>query len=295
MLKEVLNKQMASQQDSPKKPEWLIEDYPPLTKETSAEAVRSQTIKYPKVVRQMDDPPIANQMYGNLSFMFFDDPKTLSTGKKVYGFCKVRGVWPTETAATNDSKRIIQEVDSRFQIRIAPVGSWVPLTNENAFCKDLLDVGGADENQLRTEAIKQKEGEQRRIMRELKEREDDVQTEDIYDDKQTLKYYAMRRVTEMRLTEARDTNQKKLDKIVYNQFKVRLELKRLEQENPQHSGDWVECYNQEREKSGIFAYVPGADEFDEYENATVEELEQMLDERSAQEAEEAKSKDAWMK
>ena len=261
--------------DAPKKPEWLIGDYPPLTGKIGDEAVRSQTIKFPKVVRQMDDPPIANQMYGNLSFMFFDDPKTLSTGKKVYGFCKVRGVWPTETTATEDSKLIIREVDSRFQIRIAPIGAWVPLTNENAFCRDLLDVTSKDDdmNQLRSEAVKQKEGEQRRIMRELKEREEDVRTEDIYDDTTTLKYYAMKRVTEMRLTEACEINRKKLEKTEHNQLKIRIELKRLEQRNPQYTDEWVECYNQEREKSGIFAYVPGEDEFDEYEKITLEDLE----------------------
>ena len=283
--------------DSPKKPEWLINDYPPLTGAACKEAVRSQTIKYPKVVRQMDDPPIANQMYGNLSFMFFDDPKTLSTGKKVYGFCKVRGVWPTETTATEDSKRIIREVDSRFQIRIAPVGSWVPLTNENAFCKDLLDVSTKDDdmNQLRSEAIKQKEGEQRKIMRELKEREEDVCTEDLYDDKTTLKYYSMKRVTEMRLTEACEINRKKLVKTEHNQHKIRLELKRLEQDNPHYKDDWVECYNQERKKSGIFAYVPGEDEFDEYEKTTAEELEQLLQDSTIKvnEYEAAESKNEW--
>ena len=293
MLKEVIDRQM----DSSKKPEWLIKDYPPLTGDTSKEAVRSQTIKYPKVVRQMDDPPIANQMYGNLSFMFFDDPKTLSTGKKVYGFCKVRGVWPTETTATEDSKRIIREVDSRFQIRIAPIGAWVPLTNENAFCKDLLDVSTKDDdmNQLRSEAIKQKEGEQRKIMRELKEREEDVCTEDLYDDKTTLKYYSMKRVTEMRLSEACEINRKKLVKTEYNQHKVRLELKQLELDKPQYKDEWVECYNQEREKSGIFAYVPGEDEFDEYEKTTAEELEQSLQDSTVKvnEYEADESKNEW--
>ena len=282
--------------DSPKKPEWLIEDYPPLAGDTSKEAVRSQTIKYPKVVRQMDDPPIANQMYGNLSFMFFDDPKTLSTGKKVYGFCKVRGVWPTETTATEDSKRIIREIDSRFQIRIAPVGAWVPLTNENAFCKDLLDVDTKDDmNQLRSEAVKQKEGEQRKIMRELKEREEDVCTEDLYDDKTTLKYYSMKRVTEMRLTEACEINRKKLVKTEHNQHKIRLELKHLERGNPQYKEEWVECYNQERKKSGIFAYVPGEDEFDEYEKITAEELEKALQDSTLQinEYETTESKTEW--
>ena len=261
--------------DAPKKPEWLIEDYPPLTGKIGKEAEQSQTITYPKVVRKMDDPPIANQMYGNLSFMFFDSPKTLSTGKKVYGFCKQRGVWPTETAATEDSKRIIREVDSRFQIRIAPIGAWVPLTNENAFCRDLLDVSTQEDNmnQLRSEAIKQKEGDQRRIMKELREREEEGTEEDIYDDPTSLKYYAMKRVTEMRLTESCGINRKKLEKTEHNQLKVRIELKRLEQDNPQYTDEWIERYNQEREKSGIFEYVPGENEFEEYETVTLEDLE----------------------
>ncbi len=261
--------------DAPKKPEWLIEGYPPLTGKIGKEAEKSQTITYPKVVRKMDDPPIVNQLYGNLSFMFFDDPKTLSTGKKVYGFCKVRGVWPTETTATDDSKRIIREVDSRFQIRIAPIGAWVPLTNENAFCRDLLDVTSKenDMNQLRSEAVKQKEGEQRRIMKELREREEEVKEEDIYDDSTTLKYYAMKRVTEMRLTEACELNRQKLDKTTHNQLKVRIELKQLERENSQYTSEWIECYNQEREKSGLFEYVPGENEFEEYEKTVLEDLE----------------------
>ena len=261
--------------DAPKKPEWLIGDYPPLTGKIGDEAVRSQTIKFPKVVRQMDDPPIANQMYGNLSFMFFDSPKTLSTGKKVYGFCKVRGVWPTETTATEDSKRIIREVDSRFQIRIAPVGAWVPLTNENAFCRDLLDVTAKEDdmNQLRSEAVKQEEGDQRRIMKELKEREEEVREEDIYEDPASLKYYSMKRVTEMRLTEACRINRKKLEKTEHNQLKVRIELKQLERENSQYTSEWIECYNQEREKSGLFEYVPGENEFEEYEKTVLEDLE----------------------
>ena len=283
--------------DAPKKPEWLIEDYPPLTGKIGKEAEQSQTITYPKVVRKMDDPPIANQMYGNLSFMFFDDPKTLSTGKKVYGFCKVRGVWPTETTATDDSKRIIREVDSRFQIRIAPIGAWVPLTNENAFCRDLLDVTSKenDMNQLRSEAVKQKEGEQRRIMKELREREEEVKEEDIYDDSTTLKYYAMKRVTEMRLTEACELNRQKLDKTTHNQLKVRIELKQLERENSQYTSEWIECYNQEREKSGLFEYVPGENEFEEYEKTVLEDLEKKFLESDIKikEYKAAESKNEW--
>ena len=63
-----------------KKPEWLIEDYPPLNEQSQVEAIKTQIITYPKVVRNMDDPPIVNQNFSNISFMFFDAPKTLSSG-----------------------------------------------------------------------------------------------------------------------------------------------------------------------------------------------------------------------
>ena len=130
-------------------------------------------------------------------------------------------------------------------------------------------------------------------MRELKEREEDVCTEDLYDDKTTLKYYSMKRVTEMRLTEACEINRKKLVKTEHNQHKIRLELKRLEQDNPHYKDDWVECYNQERKKSGIFAYVPGEDEFDEYEKITSEELEQLLQGSTIKVNEYEESKNEW--
>lgn len=258
-----------------KKPEWLRPEYPPLADASQEEAVKIQIIRYPMVVRKMDDPSIPNQMFANVSFMFFEEPKTLSTGKKVYGFCKVRGVWPTETDATQDSKRIIREVDSRFQIRIAPVGAWVPLTNENAFCRDLLDVeteNGKTEG-LRNDAIKEKEKQQRQVMRELKEREESVQDEDIYDDKSALKYYAMKRVTEMKLSEAVQINRKKLEKVEASQQIVRLELKHIECKFPEHSSTWLECYNEERAKSGIHPYVPGDTEFEEYEKVTLNDLQ----------------------
>ena len=99
----------------------------------------------------------------------------------------------------------------------------------------------------------------------------------------------------MRLTEACEINRKKLVKTEHNQHKIRLELKHLERGNPQYKEEWVECYNQERKKSGIFAYVPGEDEFDEYEKITAEELEKALQDSTLQinEYETTESKTEW--
>ena len=78
---------------------------------------------------------------------------------------------------------------------------------------------------------------------------------------------------------------------------MRLELKRLEQQNPQYADEWVDCYNAEREKSGIFAYVPGSDEFADYEKTSIKDLESLVAvsgekvERNA----EAEGKEPWKK
>ena len=99
----------------------------------------------------------------------------------------------------------------------------------------------------------------------------------------------------MRLTEACELNRQKLDKTTHNQLKVRIELKQLERENSQYTSEWIECYNQEREKSGLFEYVPGENEFEEYEKTVLEDLEKNFLESDIKikEYKAAESKNEW--
>lgn len=255
-------------------PDWFVPDYPELkgTDNVGKAAVEGQVMAYPKVVRSQTDPAILNQEVGNISFMLFKEPRKLRTGKPVYGFFKLRGNWPNETDAKRQAAKIIREIDSKYPVLLAPVGHWLPITEENAIAKDMLDVRMKDDEiQLRDQAVKDKQEEERRIMREIREREDELKSGDIYDDPTSLTYYSMRRVTEMKLVEARDAQRKQIASIEEKIDMVRRELKTLEKDHPQYGDEWLDCYNAERRKVGIPDFNPGEDTFREYNEYVLEE------------------------
>jgi len=165
-------------------PSWLIPSYPPLKSDDDVgkAAIEEQVYSYPKVVRQQTDPPIVGQHYGNVSFMLFDAPR-MCDGKPVYGFVKIRGNHESQEVAYKDACRIVREVDSKYQVRIAPVGSWVPITENDRAVKEVFDVRESDkEIHLRDEAVKEKEKQHAKIAQELKDAEEKLKNGgDIYD------------------------------------------------------------------------------------------------------------------
>ena len=259
-----------------RKPEWLVEGYPPLGIDLVGQAaVEGQTVEYPQIVRTTTDPPIYGQKLGLLSFMLFKEPRTLSSGKPVYGYVNLRGNWPDASQARSQAAKIIREVDSKHMIRIAPVGGWVPITEEDAFVREKYDVKTRDDEMaLRDEAAKEKEAEQRRMQREIREREEEAKNSDIYDDPESLKFYSMRRVTELRLIEARENQLRQIETINENLRKVQKETKKLEKIHPEYLDEWIDCYNEERRKAGVPDYVPSEEQELEHQNAVFTDSEE---------------------
>lgn len=265
----------------PKQPDWLVPGYPPLKAEDAVgkAAVEGQLWHYPRVVRTMVDPPLPGQRIGCLSFMLFKEPRKLQNGMPVYGYVKLRGNWADDSQGKFEASKIVREVDSKYVIRLAPVGAWVPITEEDSFVKEKLDVKmHKDEVCLRDQAVKEKEADQRRIMREIREREDEAKSGDIYDDSTSLTYYSMRRVTELRLMEARENILRQLDSYGTTLRKVQKETKRLERDHPEYIEDWIDCYNAERRKAGIPDYVPSEEQEKEHNDVKFESLEDSDDE-----------------
>lgn len=270
-------------QDKPQQPEWLIPDYPPLDIKdaTGQSAVNGQLHSYPKVVRTRADPPLTGQRLGCLSFMLFDEVKTLRNGKKVHGFVKLRGNWADETLARHESKKIVCEVDSKYQILIAPVGEWVPITDEQSFIKEMYDVDDEDSPySLRGDAAKKRDAEERRKMREIQENAEEAEfgpTPD--DDPESLDYYTMKMSVENTLIEARDNEMKKIEDIKRKLRKTQRILKRLEVDHPEYREAWLDHYNAARAKVGLVEYVPTEQhirehdeaEFDNYDSTDEEE------------------------
>jgi len=257
------------------RPPWLVPGYPPLKGDdlVGKAAVEGQLVYYPKVVRSQIDEPINNQTIGCVSLMLFNEPKKMRNGKPVYGFFKLRGNWANHEQMLHESSKIIRTVDSKYKIRAAPVGHWLPIVEEDALCKELIDVKTNKEQiTLRNQAAIEKREEQKNLMREIREREEELKSGDIYDDPKSLTYYSMRRVTEMKLVEARDKLKVQLETMKGTLQKVRIELKKLELEHAEYKDQWIDRYNEERKKGGLPDFIPAEDLFDEYEGETLESL-----------------------
>lgn len=251
-------------------PEWFSPDYPKLklSENIGQAAIQNQLIEYPKVVRGMVDPPVLNQTHGLLSFMLLDKPTVNpKTGKPTFGFVKLRGNHPA-SEWESASKNIITNFDSKYRILTAPVGQWVPITDDDMVIKERIDVKISENDAtIYDDATKRKKEEDERKMREIREREEELQKEgDIYDHPESLKYYTMKRVTELKLMESRDEYVKHIKNIEEKLEIVRKELYKLTLSNPQHRDNWVECYSEERMKAGVPKYVPSEAYLEEHDS-----------------------------
>ena len=256
-------------------PTWFIPDYPPLSSQDDVgkAAVEGQFVVYPKVVRTNVDPPIPNQTVGNLSFMLFKTPR-MFRDKPIYGYVKLRGSFIDEKAARFDAYKLVREVDSKFQVRCAAIGTWVPITDDNSCIKELYDVRENDEEKhIRDEAVKEKEAEARRIAREIKESEEALKNgDDIYDKPESLDFYTMKRVTEMRLFESYQISLRKLKEIEDSMIETHMILRISEVDHPEYSGEWLDIYNRERAKTSLPAFVPNERQFERYDSTTLSQL-----------------------
>ncbi len=238
-------------------PEWYDPEYPPLKGSVGQAAVKGQLVSYPMVVRGNIDPPVIGQQVSLVSFMFFKEPQVEpKSGKPLYGFFKIRGNHADMDLAKKNAAGIIREHDSKYRIRHGPVGYWLPITEADGPGTDMLDVRMNDEEvHLRDQMAKEKQHDEARVMRELEDRKEQLK-KDIYDDKSSLDYYTMKRVTDLRLQENLDIEARKFEDIKEKLATVRKELKGLEAANAQYRDLWVDNYNEGRKKSGISAYVP---------------------------------------
>ena len=255
--------------------EWLVEGYPPLKGEVGKVAIEGQLLHYPKVARTRSDPPIVGQELCSHSFMFFKEPRKLRNGIPCFGFFKCRGNKSDEGLMEKHASRLISHVDSKFPIKIGPTGSWLPLTEDEVFNRETLDVKtSGDEKGLRDQATREKEADDRRVMREISEKEQEVKTGgDIYDDPTSLTYYSMKRVTEMTICEALKNQIRQYRDIREKLVATRIDLKKLEIDHPEYPDKWIDRYNEEREKTGIPEFIPGENQFEEYERITLADLE----------------------
>jgi len=255
----------------------ITPNHPPLEQDSDSckAAIDGQVIQYPRVVRSGSDPPILNQLFGLVSFKIFNPPY-MFRGKPIYGAMKMRGNYPDENTALNKAHELVRSVDSKFQIRISNVGEWVLITDNDSVIKDLYDLRENDEEKhIRDRIVHEREAEARKIAKELQENAEALKTgKDIYDCPESLNFYTMKRVTEMKLLEAVLIQERKLNETKNLLIKTHMILRLLEKDNPQYASEWIDNYNNERRKTSLPDFVASTKQFDRYDSTSLEKLQE---------------------
>lgn len=248
--------------------EWLVPGYPTLTGDVGQAAVNGQVVYYPMVVRSQIDEAIETQTRGLVSFMLLKEHRQTKEGKRIVGFFKLRGNWADEHQATSRAQKIVREQDSKYKVRVAHVGHWIPLVDDDAMALKNINVKvdeSAEEAEAKRKAMEDEEEKRKRIMRELEERKQEVENaKDYNDDKESLDYYTMKRVVWMRLQESIELERRKLKNLEEKFSEICGTLSKLDSEHPSHSENWIDNYNVPRKKAGIPDYIPSQMEVEEY-------------------------------
>lgn len=260
------------------------EDGPILTPDQLLEAARKMIFNFPTVVRKWQDPPNAGQMFVVYTILNRAEPKILPSGKKVYAYIKVSGVTPTLEEAETLAKKILNEVHSKFPIRIGEVGVFHPVTDDASMARDMLALssasetggGASGEKKLYDEVAAAAAKDDAKKIREIREKAAELEKSgDVYDDPASIRFYATKRNTEKFLTENIESLREKLQKMEETRRNVWTDCRAIESIHPEYIAEtvnaegvtaagWIHFYNSVRAESGLPAWIPSESQFKDY-------------------------------
>lgn len=225
-----------------------------LTDEQTEDAFKELVVKFPKIERLPVDPPLAGQNFGLFSFKFLPKPVN-----GVYGFLKFRGAFTSQPEWESHAKSIIRTVDSKHHIWPYQQGRWMPITTNEEFAQETLEVSQQEEivniyNQR--ESDEQKREAQR--VREVKSRERQLMTEAQKKelDKTTLDYYAQQVMKVQQLQTWLEQMRKRKRDMLKALKAGRDEMQRVESEHPEYRDQVDDKIIEIKESIGLDADAP---------------------------------------
>lgn len=230
--------------------EWFQPTAQPLTKEQEVEAYKSQVV-FPKIVRKKEDPPIPKQNSVLVSFLELPQPIN-----GVHAFVKVRGCYKNDKAAEDAAQKLVREVDSKYQINIAPVGTWFPI-KLGKYEADIVDVriDEEDENEkhLNDQSFKDAEKKGEKIKKEIRERTKKLldKDEDPYSNLEGIDYFVQRKVSGMAMDNMIEEMYSKLEDLKQKRDENNKTIDILSKKNPDYPNKWVDVYNKARKDVGL--------------------------------------------
>jgi hypothetical protein len=204
---------------------------------------------YPKLERRFLDPPIENQKYFLISFVPSKGATPDSQG--IYGFAKVRGVYGTETEASERAEYLIRNVDSYHKIHHGFVGRPFPITLSSDFSKEV------DKVQLKksvvestSEDIKKKRKDEEKEIEEIQQRQKEL-LEDTKREEPSEDRYITLKSKKAQLTWTYIQTKEKLNDMITLIAKARKEIDDLDKTEPAFKETFLKKYYEAREQSGL--------------------------------------------
>lgn len=225
-----------------------------LTQEQTSVAKKELIVKFPKIERIPVDPPLAGQNFGLFSFKFLPKPVN-----GVYGFLKFRGAFSSEADWEKHATNIIRTVDSKHHIWPYQQGRWMPITTNEDFAQETLEVSQQDE--LRRIFNQQESTEQKQQaskVREIKNREQKLMEEARHKelDKTTLDYYAQQAMKVEQLESWLEQMRKRKRDMLKALLAGKEEMSRVEEEHPEYRDQVADKIRQIKEEIGLDADAP---------------------------------------
>lgn len=226
-----------------------------LTPEETRAAFENLSRRYRPILRHNIDPDIPmNMQFAVVCFKLLPEP-----AKDIYGLVKVVGTYPTAELANERIKQLLSTANATVKYHIIYTGHWNVLSNSDRFSKETISVEDEDEAiHLQDEEASRARRKQENIMRDLREREEQLKRDDddISADKDSIEYYTMQRYKFEQQNDTIAKEKKRLRENIEVNDKTYKLIKELNKKHPEYSGMWVDVLNEARKKIGLPPYVP---------------------------------------
>jgi len=226
-----------------------------LTKDEVSDAMKELVItefttKFPRVEKFYADPSIPNQVFSLVSFV----PSKGATPDQdgVFGMIKVRGNFASEDEAMLKAEDLIRNVDSYHSIYTTYVGRPFPLASTKKYVRDTTEVDMKKKVVEETsKEVRKKRDEERKIMKEMEEREKELIADVEKKDEDPYDLYTELMVKKAQLTWTYSETQKKMNEMKNSIIKTRADLVKMKEENPDYHEQYMDRYMTARKKAGL--------------------------------------------
>ncbi len=225
-----------------------------LTDSQTQAATKELVVRFPKIERLPMDPPIAGQNVGLFSFKLLPKPVN-----GIYGFLKFRGAFASAPEWEAHAKNIIRTIDSKHHIWPYQQGRWMPITTNEEFAQETLEVSqqeelaniynqrDTDEQQKQAQRVREIKSRERKLMEEARRKEPD---------KSSLDYYAQQVMKIQQLESWLEEMRKRKRDMLKALFSGRDEIQRVNESNPEYKDQVDEKIRCIKEEIGLEADTP---------------------------------------